>query len=187
MIKPQRRVMRLRLEALLLAGVGLLLSTVGSSSEKGSERPSTTLTIVDLDGSRTPFSLQDLEKAGQTVENECVCVGEVVGFIGIFDYGGVRLTDLLSRTKAAREASIYERRNMYIVCRGTDEYQVVASWCELTQTPGGRRALVAIAKDGARLSADEGQFRLVFPTDKYVGRSVKWLETVEIRSALVGK
>lgn len=50
-------------------------------------------------------------------------------------------------------------------------------------SPDGRRALMALEKDGEPLPSFEGQFRLVLPGDKYVGRSVKWLEAIEVHGA----
>jgi len=70
---------------------GLLL---GGMIVAAPQKVSDTLTIVDLDGAKISFSFEDLRKMPQEIEEECICVGESVGFIGIFDYTGVRLRDL---------------------------------------------------------------------------------------------
>lgn len=147
------------------------------------QKVSETLTIVDLDGTKISFSFEDLRKMPQEMEEECICVGKSAGFIGIFDYTGVRLRDLLAKAKAAQGASEYKQENMYLVFRGTDGYQVIASWTELAQPGDGQRALVVLDKGLEPLPPSEGKFRLSLPGDKYVGRSVKCLDTIEIRLA----
>ena len=161
----------------------LFLCLPQETAGKDPERASLSLSIVDVDGSAVKLSMDSLRRMPHVEEKECICVGEVVGFIGIFDYKGVRVADLLGNAKAASTLSRYKQKNLYVIFKGTDGYQVIASWSELTQTPGGARAMVAIEKDGKPLPASEGTLRLVFPADKYVGRSVKCLEMVEIHSA----
>lgn len=163
----------------------LILSLCATQQIEGRDpqRSSDSLTILDVDGSTTTLSMKDLLEMPQVQEKECICVGEVVGFIGIFDYRGVRVIDLLEKVKAASSMSMYNRKSMYIVFKGTDGYQVIASWIELAQTAGGSRAMIATEKGGKPFPANEGEFRLVFPADKYVGRSVKCLERIEIHTA----
>jgi len=154
----------------------------GSAAE-GPNRSSESLTLVDLDGSKIQMSLEDFRKLPQEIEEECICVGHSAGFIGIFDYSGVRLSEILEKAKAAKGASEYKQENIYVVFRGTDGYQVIASWTELTQTAEGQRVLIALDKNAQPLPPLEGKFRLVLPGDKWVGRSVKCIETIEIRCA----
>ncbi len=167
-----------------LAVVLVLFMWVASEAPgKDPERPSDSITIVDVDGSTVKLSMDDMSRMLRAEEKECICVGENVGFIGIFDYEGVRLKNILQKAKAALALSDYKQENLYVVFRGTDGYQVIESWPGLRMTAGGDRAMVAVKKDGKPLPPDEGQFRLFFPADKYVGRSVKCLETIEIRLA----
>lgn len=180
---PRIRSRLLRCGVALFAIVALVVCLHHDAFCKDPERLSDAITIVDIDGSTAKLSVEDLRRMPQVTERECICVGEVSGFIGIFDFKGVRLTDLLEKADAASTLSRYEQENTYIVFRGTDGYQVIASWTELTQTPDGNRAMVIIEKDGKPLGATAGKFRLLFPADKYVGRSVKCLETIEIHSA----
>ena len=172
-----------RAAAVLCAVSMLFLCSMRQIEGRDPERPSDSLTIVDVDGSTTKLSVEDLRGMPQVQEKECICVGEVVGFIGILDYRGVRVVDLLEKVKAASSLSLYEKKSLYLVFKGTDGYQVIASWVELIHTAGGSRAMIATEKDDKPLPAKEGKFRLVFPADKYVGRSVKCLERIEIHSA----
>ncbi len=163
-----------------LCGLVLAGASLASDSEP---KPSESLTIVDLDGRRVSLTPQELRAMAQAGEEQCICVGKKSGFMGIFNFSGVRLAEVLTRAKAAQAASGYRKENLYVVFRGTDGYQVIASWTELMDTDEGRRALIALDKDGAPLPASEGNFRLVLPGDKYVGRSVRCLETIEVRCA----
>ena len=168
----------------LLALVGMALVFVAPDSAAGRpERPSQSLTVLDIDGTPVKLSIEDLRALPQYAEPETVVIGSEVGFIGIYDYAGVRVVDVLDRAKVAQEASAYKKRNMYVVFQGTDGYQVVASWRELYGTPEGPRVLAALDKGGKPLAPSEGKIRLVFPGDKYCGRSVMCLDRIEIRVA----
>ena len=161
----------------------LFLCLTQVTAGKDPERPSDSLTLIDIDGSKITFDLARLKKMPQVTEKECICVGEHVGFIGIFDYAGVRLAELLNEARAFQSCSDYKKRNVYLVLRGTDGYQVVVTWNELLQTAPGTRVLIAIERDGKPIPAAKGQFRSLFPGDKYFGRSVMCLETIEIHCA----
>ena len=164
--------------SLLLAG----LLFAGGLVKAEPQRSSQTLTIIDSDGSKVELTVEDMRKMPQEMEKECISVGKSSGFIGIYDYTGVRLSALLEKAKATMEAKEYKQENSYIIFKGTDGYQTIASWTELMQNEGCR-ALVALDKDLEPLPPFEGKFRLILPGDKYVGRSVKCLETIEIRCA----
>lgn len=147
------------------------------------ERPSTTLTLVDMDGTATVFQYEDLRQLPQVSVKDCICVGESSGFIGIFDYQGVPLRDVLEKAKAAHAGSDMMRENQYVVFIGTDGYQIIASWTELHQPPNGVSAMLVLEKDGEVLPDTEGFVRLALLGDKYAGRSVKCLERIEVRRA----
>ena len=95
----------------------------------------------------------------------------------------MRLSEILKKAKASVEAGDNKRENLYVVFKGTDGYQIIASWTELTMTSAGKRVLIALEMDSRPLPENEGKMRLVLPGDKWVGRSVKCLETIEIRCA----
>jgi len=177
---------RLSAQVILLTVMAFALA-VGLDVKPGGaaapERPSSKLILVDLNGMDIEVTLEELRQMPQESEEQCICVGESSGYIGIYDYRGVRLHAVLELAQAARDASGYRKENMYVVFKGTDGYQVIASWTELHQSPNGKRALLVLEKDGKLLEDAEGAVRLYFPGDKYVGRSVKCLERIEIRCA----
>ncbi len=170
---------------MLRAGCAFVLMTLlapGAWAE-GATRTSETLALVDVDGTKISFSYDDLRRLPQEIEEECICAGHSSGFLGIFDYSGVRLSQILDKAKAANGAGDYKRENLYVLFKGTDGYQVLASWTELTLTSDGLRILIATEKNAQALPPSEGKFRLVLPGDKWVGRSVRCLETIEIHCA----
>jgi DMSO/TMAO reductase YedYZ molybdopterin-dependent catalytic subunit len=69
------------------------------------------------------------------------------------------------------------------VVSASDGYQVVFSWAELFISPVGDSVLIAYARDGAALSPDEGPIALVAGSDTRPARHVKWLQSIEIRTA----
>lgn len=165
----------------LIAGMAVFnFTAVAADDSKAPARPSSKIILMDLNGLEVEITLEELRDMPQETEEQCICVGEASGYIGIFDYRGVRLHTVLQYAKAANEASGYRKENMYLVFKGTDGYQVMASWTELHQPPNGKRAILVLEKDGKPLDDAEGGMRLFFPGDKYVGRSVKWLERIEI-------
>jgi len=167
----------------LMATVAGIALCVSPCSAKEPARPSETLTLVDLDGTQIAFKYDDLRQFPQVTEEDCICVGETSGFIGIYDYRGLRLSEILKKAKAANGASGLVKENLYVVFRGTDGYQVLASWSELHQPPNGPAAMLILEKEGEVLPPNEGFVRLALLGDKYVGRSVKCLERIEIRCA----
>ncbi len=162
----------------LLCGLGWFSCKIALCAP---ETKADSLCLVDVDGTKIVWTLDDLRAMPQVVEDKCICVGNSSGFIGIFDYAGVRLNRLLAEATAAHGAGDYKKENMYVVFRGSDGYQVIASWTELTQQPHSLNGLVALEKDSKVLSEHEGPCRLLFPADKYVGRSVRNLVTIEIK------
>lgn len=164
----------------MLAGFWAVSGLTGMAEP---ERAAETLTVIDSDGSKVVLTADDLQQLPQAKEEKCICVGQSSGYIGIYDYSGVRLSDVLQKAQTTFSAKEYRQENSYVVFKGTDGYQVIASWDELMAAPDGRRALVALKRDGELLPVLEGRFRLILPGDKYVGRSVKCLETIEVRLA----
>ena len=165
---------------LCLALVAVLPNPV--MAQKNS-RPSETLTVKDSDGESITLTEDMLRQLPAVTEEQCIWVGKSSGYIGIYDYSGPRLSDILKFAQTTATAKEYRQENSYLIFRGTDGYQVLASWTEVMESPDGRRALIALDKDGEALDPSEGRFRIVFPADKYVGRSVKWLESIEIHCA----
>ncbi len=151
--------------AMVLMGAAVSVSTAAAPL-----KPSESLTLIDCDGTKTSMTLDDLRKMPQELEEQLICVGQSSGYIGIFDYSGVRLSNILEKAKASVKARDNKRENLYVVFKGTDGYQIIATWTELTMTSDGKRVLIALEKDSNPLSNEEGGMRLVLPGDKYVGR-----------------
>ncbi len=141
------------------------------------------ITLVDIDGAETTFTADEIALMPQETEKSCICVGESAGYLGTYDYTGILLSKILDSAETTKKANDNKRENIYAVFIGTDGYQIIASWTELTETSSGKRILIALEKDGEPLSEKEGKYRLILPGDKYVGRSVKCLDRIELRVA----
>ena len=163
------------------AAVVVVVAVLAGSAYAGKppERPSETLTIMDIDGTETVLTLADLEAMPQTTAKDYPCIGESVGFIGISDFTGVLVTTLLEKAKKIEGSSDYLKRNVYVLFKGTDGYQVMTTWYDLT-TESGRQAMVALKQDGQALAPEIGEFRSVFPAEIRVARSVMCLERIEL-------
>ena len=174
--------MRIARHSILAALIGLSLIPAPPilHAEKSPGRPSKSITIADIDGTEVGWTLEELRELPPVTMKDCIVVGSHVGFIGVFEYSGVRLVDVLARAKAAQKAKDYKKRNMFLVLKGTDGYQVVMSWRELYGTPDGLDTLVVLDEDGEPLPVEEGRLHSYLPGDKYCGRSVKCLERIEI-------
>ncbi len=175
--------MKLFYRTISCAALFSLFLAYGTFAAEVPAKMSETLTIIDSDGARVTLTKDELRQMPQLSSDQCIWVGKTSGYIGIFDYAGTSLNSVLRLAKKTAAAGDYFQENSYVIFKGTDGYQIIASWTELMDSPDGYRAMIALEKDGEPLPASEGRFRLVLPGDKYVGRSVKWLETIEVRLA----
>lgn len=97
-------------------------------------------------------------------------------------YTGCLLRDVLTAAKPTEQGP-RDLRKSYVVVSASDGYQVVFSWAELFISPAGDSVLVAYARDGAPLDQGEGPMALVAGTDTRPARHVKWLQSIELKTA----
>lgn len=98
-------------------------------------------------------------------------------------YSGVLLWDLISQAEPIVDPAVNEdilRR--VVVARATDGYASVIALGEIHPRFMGGAALVATSANGRPLADADGQFRLVVPYDKAVGRGLKSLHTLEVQN-----
>ncbi|MBD0320903.1 MAG: molybdopterin-binding protein, partial [Gemmatimonadetes bacterium] len=69
----------------------------------------------------------------------------------------------------------------YVVVEAADGYRAVFSQAELDPALGGRRVLVADARDGRPLGGAEGPLRLVSPDDRRHSRWVRQIVRITVR------
>ena len=158
----------------------MALLSVPCFSEPAIPPPAQSLTILDVDGTSVKLSLDEIRALPTLREKECVLVGRTEGLLGKADYEGPAIAEVLSKAPAAQALPPYIRNNSYVVMKGTDGFQATASWEELTETIDGHHAMIVLTKNGTPLPDAEGSMRTYFPGDKYLCRSVMYLETIEI-------
>ena len=97
-------------------------------------------------------------------------------------WSGVSLAELLARAGVpAGERLRGPALTTYVVVEAADGYRAVFSLAELDPALGGRRVLVADARDGKPLAGAEGPLRLVSPDDERHSRWVRQIVRVTVR------
>jgi DMSO/TMAO reductase YedYZ molybdopterin-dependent catalytic subunit len=99
-------------------------------------------------------------------------------------YGGVRLFDLIEDAGPKLDLSLREDfLSKLVVARGREGYTAVIAGGEIDPRFMAGEVLVASARDGQPLPADEGPYRLVVPYDLAPGRFVARLASLELVDA----
>ena len=98
-------------------------------------------------------------------------------------YSGVPLFDLLGQSKATEANGAGEKPpSSFIVARGVDGTKAVLALAEIEPNLHPAGALVADTLNGKPLVGSDGPFMLVVATDKYPGRTVPKLVSIEVRA-----
>lgn len=97
-------------------------------------------------------------------------------------YRGALLRDLVTAAKPT-ERGPRDLRRSYVLVTASDGYQVVFSWAELFIAPAGGSVLVAYEQDGRPLAEGEGPMALIAATDTRPARHVKWLQSIQLKTA----
>jgi Domain of unknown function (DUF4440)/Domain of unknown function (DUF3471)/Oxidoreductase molybdopterin binding domain len=96
-------------------------------------------------------------------------------------YAGVALGDLLRDAGMPGGADLHGRYlRYYAVAQAADRYSVVFALPELDPAYTDKTVLVAWARDGQPLPADEGPLAIVVPDDKHPARWVSRLRRVDV-------
>lgn len=175
----------------LLAGVSLLMLTIGSGAAIAPVRaaqstpiasPVAAASVEFLGLVKTPgaVSVADL----QALPQETVTVTyESGGTPEEHTFTGVRLFAALAQVGFDIDP---EARNplltMYVVITANDGYQVVLSGGELDPNFGDAPILLAWEQDGAALEGENGPLRLVVPGDLRGGRYVHGVVSIDVRA-----
>lgn len=97
-------------------------------------------------------------------------------------YEGVTLFELLRKAGAPFGKQLRGNALVtYVLAKAHDGYQVAFTLGEVDPQFGNQSILVADKRDGKLLPDKQGPFRLVCPNDKEGARSVRMLETLEVR------
>ena len=97
------------------------------------------------------------------------------------EYEGVPLREILKRAGAPSGKDLRGKAlATYVLAKARDGYRVVFTLAEVAPEFANEQILLADERDGKRMDANQGPFRLVCPNDKAGARSVRMLQAIEI-------
>jgi DMSO/TMAO reductase YedYZ molybdopterin-dependent catalytic subunit len=144
--------------------------------------PASISVVGDVKTSLT-ISLDDLKKmdafhiANVTLLKEKK-QNEPEGRIGVFNYKGVLLRDILEKA-GMKHVRKYEP-GVYIRVIGSSSREVVFSFGEIFYSSIGRSVMLAYEKDGKSLSTEDGLGELVVSTDLRSGRGISGVREIRV-------
>src|SRR5262249_27025012 len=95
-------------------------------------------------------------------------------------FAGPLLSDVLAQTKAVDPAHHQSHVAQLLVLAGRDGYRAVLALAELAPEFEGKQVILASQMDGKPLG--DGHLRIVVPSDKRGGRSVRDIARVEVKT-----
>lgn len=143
----------------------------------GQESPvaATAVTVQYLDDAPQQISLEDIKKLPETK----LSVKDRDGKEGV--YTGVYLHEFLDLTPAPLGESLRGAGlGLFLLAEAKDGYRVLFALPELDPEFSDRRVLLAYAKNGQPLDANDGPYRLVVPADKRPARWIRMLTKIYI-------
>jgi DMSO/TMAO reductase YedYZ molybdopterin-dependent catalytic subunit len=158
--------------AILVGGAGTALSAVTSSS----------FTLSGAVGNPRTYTFADLSALPATTETVTYFAA---GSPVTATFTGVSLWALLTMNGQSLITNPGVKNDIlreYVVATGTDGYTAVISLGEIHPNFGGQLDLVAYLQDGQPIAAD-GFARIVVPGDKFGGRYVSNLASLQVVNA----
>ncbi len=98
-------------------------------------------------------------------------------------YHAVRLSDVLAASGQSLDSMHIGHEAQVVIVVARDAYLAVFSASELDPKLGPTRAWLAFEREAGPLTADEGPFRLVVPTDAKASRSAHQVTTIRVIDA----
>ncbi len=179
-----------------LATISLLFGTLSIAKEKKDYYVSEIKISGDVVQSTT-LTLEDLKKMRQTTLRSVPQMVRLRGYLGIYDYIGVPLKNVIERAGLA--GSKYKRAKYFFVLKAPDGFISTFSWGELFNRHDGEQTIIALKSRQVRNAKNEivnniefhdlepswgGAFRMVVPNDTIYSdeRSVKWVSEIYIEN-----
>ena len=131
---------------------------------------------VDVLGNTRTYSLSDL--TGMPFEVVKVTEGG-----GTVKYAGPSLANILAASNIPIGALKGEHMKFYVSAIGDDDFSAVLSLAEIDPTFTKIKVIVAVQKNGAPISADEGPVRLILKDQGKKARRIKNLTTLKVLSS----
>lgn len=177
-----------------LAAIIMLFGTLSIAKEKKDYYVSEIKISGDVVRSTT-LTLEDLRKMRQTTLNSVPKLVRYRGYLGIYDYIGVPLRNVIERAGLA--GSKYKQAKHFFVLRAPDGFLTVLSWGEVFNRHDGEQIIIALKSRQVRNAKNEliddlkfhdlkprwgGAFRMVIPNDSMYSdeRSLKWVSEIYI-------
>jgi hypothetical protein len=98
------------------------------------------------------------------------------------DYAGATLWSVLQQSGLITSTNPRDREKQAIVVTGRDGYAVVLAMAEIDPAFEGKQIVLADQVDGHPISG--GELRLVVPSDRRGGRSVRDVVRIEVRNVV---
>jgi len=157
----------------------IVLANAAFALEKNKPVPSSRIEVVGAVKHPITLELRDLKEMKGVAARDCVMAGSHRGFVGIHNYRGALLRDVIDRAELEGK-----RKEMVIMVSAADGFRVAISWGELYNCLAGDHMIIAYERDGKLLKDDEGFARLIIPTDRYIAdRAVKRVTKIEVKKA----
>ncbi len=177
-----------------LAAISLLFGTLSIAEEKNDYYVSEIKISGDVVRSTT-LTIENLRKMRQTTLRSVRKMVRSRGYLGIYDYIGVPLKNVIERAGFA--GSKYEQSKHFFVLKAPDGYISAFSWGELFNRYDGEQTIIALKSRKIRNAKNEivndrefhdlkplwgGAFRMVVPNDSIYSdeRSLKWVSEIYI-------
>jgi DMSO/TMAO reductase YedYZ molybdopterin-dependent catalytic subunit len=161
------------------AGIAMFIGAMGAVVAAG---PTSSFTLSGQVTNPTSYSLADLEAYPATTETVTYVAG---GSPVTATFTGVLLYTLLTTNGQSLITNPAVKNDVlreYVVGTGSDGYKAVISLGEILPNFGGELDMIAYLQDGSPITTD-GFARLVVPGDKFGGRYVSNLASLEVFNA----
>ncbi len=133
------------------------------------------VTVQYLDDAPQQISLDDIKKLPETKLTVKDREGKEIVYTGVY------LHEFLDLTPAPLGESLRGAGlGLFLLAEAKDGYRVLFSLPEVDPEFSDRRVLLAYAKNGQPLDANDGPYRLVVPADKRPARWIRMLTKIYI-------
>ncbi|MGH2346082.1 MAG: molybdate ABC transporter substrate-binding protein, partial [Chloroflexota bacterium] len=141
--------------------------------------PSSSITIGGLVAKPATLSVADLKKLPAVTET--VTLRTDTGTQGKYSYTGVLLNTVIQQAMPTGNGSFTnDQLRQFVTVGATDGYQVTIGMAEILPQFGREQVLLAYARNGKPLSADDGAVRLIVPGDRSAGRWVSNVNSIVV-------
>lgn len=141
--------------------------------------PSSSIIISGLVSVTTTLSVADLRKLPAVTVR--VTLRTDTAKQGVYSYTGALLNTVVQNAIPVINSSFQnDQLRQFVTVGATDGYQVTIGMAEILPQFGHEQVLLAYAKNGKPLPADEGAIRLIVPSDTLAGRWVSNVNSIVI-------